>query len=295
MRSLHSVTCAALFLGAFAASAAVAYHPQASSVTVEVVDERGQSFEEFPLTNSGRDTYRAWLKARRGAGYRIRVRNQSGERVGVVIAVDGRNIITGKRSDLAPRESMYVLGPWESGDYRGWRTNLREVHEFYFTEWPDSYAEAFGDRSAQGVIAMAVYRDRDWQARLEQERREQELRDQEQRRQRGERYSGGAAPEAAADSSASGSAPAASRANEKAAAAAPPGTGFGDRRYDPAQQVEFRAERQPMSRSFLKYEWAETLCRKGISCDGPREPKRHNRFWPNDTYGFAPYPPGRGD
>jgi hypothetical protein len=297
MTSMHSVTCAALFLGAFAASPAVAYHRQAAPVTVEVVDERGQSFEEFPLSNSGRDTYRAWLKARRGAAYRIRVRNQSGERVGVVIAVDGRNIISGQRSNLTPRESMYVLGPWESGDYRGWRTNLREVHEFYFTEWPDAYAESFGDRSAQGVIAMAVYRDRDWQARLEQERREQQLRDQELRRRQSERYSGGAAaPEAAADAAASRNAPAPGRANEKAeASAAPPGTGFGERRYDPAQRVEFRAERLPVSRSFLKYEWAETLCRKGISCDGQHEPKRHNRFWPDDTYGFAPYPTQRGE
>lgn len=290
MGSRHSVTCAALILGAMAVGESAAYPSPAAPVSVEVVDEHGVKFEEFPLSNNSRDVHRAYLQARRGATYRIRVRNHSGERVGVVIAVDGRNIISGQRSDLTPRESMYVLGPWESGDYRGWRTNLQEVHEFYFTEWPDSYAEAFGDSSAQGVIAMAVYRDRDWQARLEQERLEQE-----RRRQYDQRMDRGAhPPEAAADAAAGRSAPAPGRANEKAsAAAAPPGTGFGEQRYDPAQQVEFRAERRPMSRSILKYEWAETLCRKGISCDGHRVPKRSNRFWPEDGYGFAPHPPTR--
>jgi hypothetical protein len=50
-----------------------------------------------------------------------------------------------------------------------------------------------------------------------------------------------------------------------------------------------------MSRSFIKYEWPETLCRKGIACDDeyPRERRHRNRFWPDDGQGFAPYPPGR--
>ena len=289
MNKVHSVTWAALLLaGSFATHAAAAYNP--AGVTVEVLDARGRNFREYPLTNSGASTYRAYLRARRGAPYRIRVSNRTGERVGVVIAVDGRNIVSGQRSDLRPQEAMYVLEPWESGDYRGWRTNLNDVHEFYFTEWQDSYAEAFGDRSAQGVIAMAVYRDRDWQRRLEEERQLQD----ERRRYDGQSSGENTAPGPLRDKAAS-----ASRAEQSkaagAAAAAPPGTGFGERHYDPARRVEFAAESRPMSRSFIKYEWPETLCRKGIACDDeyPRERRRRNRFWPDDGYGFAPYPPGR--
>jgi hypothetical protein len=37
----------------------------------------------------------------------------------------------------------------------------------------------------------------------------------------------------------------------------------------------------------LKYEWRETLCRKGILSCGE---KTGNRLWDND--GYAPYPPG---
>ncbi len=283
MKMRHSVIWTALLLaGSFSGQALASHNP--AGVTIEVVDEHGRSFDEYPITSSGARIYRAYLKARRGAPYRIRVSNNTGERVGVVIAVDGRNIISGARSDLTQRESMYVLEPWENGDYRGWRTNLNDIHEFYFTEWKNSYADAFGDKSAQGVIAMAVYRDRDWQRRLEEERRREDAR----RRNEYDAPTSEAAPAPRASQDAAESA---GRSQDKASAsaAAPPGTGFGDRRYDPARQVEFTAENRPLSRSFIKYEWAETLCRKGISCD--KRPR--NRMWPDDGYGFAPYPPGR--
>lgn len=267
----HSVMwiCAALLGCGTPDDDALAYY-QPAPVSVEIVDERGRRFDAYPLTESRDDTFRAYVKARRGASYRIRVSNRSGERVGVVLAVDGRNIISGARSDLKPRESMYVLEPWETNEYRGWRTSIDEVHEFFFTEWPNSYAErTFGDRSAQGVIAMAVFRDRDWQRQIE----EQRLRDEASSRESERRAH-------APDKSVAG------------AAAAPPGTGFGERRYEPARRVEFQAENSPLSRSFLKYEWPDTLCRKGIACDdwdGP-QPRRRNRFWPDGNGGFAPYP-----
>jgi hypothetical protein len=69
----------------------------------------------------GGDVYRAYLEARREARYRIRVHNRSGGRVGVVIAVDGRNIISGARSELARGEPMYILDPRESESCEGWR------------------------------------------------------------------------------------------------------------------------------------------------------------------------------
>jgi hypothetical protein len=51
--------------------------------------------------------------------------------------------------------------------------------------------------------------------------------------------------------------------------------------------VAFEGEPHPSSRVFLKYEWRDTLCRKGIiDCSEPA-----NRFWP-DSLSFAPPPPG---
>jgi hypothetical protein len=53
-------------------------------------------------------------------------------------------------------------------------------------------------------------------------------------------------------------------------------------------RVEFEPDRRVAERHFLKYEWRETLCRKGvIDCRWSG-----NRFW-DDGDVYAPYPPGR--
>jgi hypothetical protein len=242
-------TAPAVVLAALLAVPAFASHRH-QDVTVEVVGQNGESFQQFPVSSN-----RAYLRAENGERYRIRVRNHTGERLGLVIAVDGRNIISGKRSELARNEPMYILSPWETDDFSGWRTSLEEVHEFYFTEWEDSYAEAFDDRSARGVIAVAVYREDLPPQRL------------------GERESKSARAPAPAT----------------ADAAAEPGTGFGDARGEAAVRVAFTAAARASSKIFLKYEWPKSLCRRGLM----RCEHDHNRFWNDDELAFAPPPPRR--
>ena len=129
-----------------------------SPVSVEVVAPDGPACRELPVTS--RDgAVRSYLQAEKGAHYEVRVRNNTSERLGLVIAVDGRNIINGRKSELARGEPMYVLDAWSTQEYAGWRASLQAINEFDFTDWSDSYAEAFGDRSARGVIALAVYRE----------------------------------------------------------------------------------------------------------------------------------------
>ena len=97
----------------------------------------------------------------KGDRYSIQVTNRSDRRIGVVIAVDGRNIINGKKSDLKRNERMYIIGPYESNTFEGWRTGMDRTNRFYFTEQSDSYAEkVFADASAMGTIALAVYREK---------------------------------------------------------------------------------------------------------------------------------------
>lgn len=259
-------------------------------VTVEIVDARGTVFQQVavkkPLLGEG-ETRRAYLEAERDARYRIRIRNPTGRRVGVVIAVDGRNIISGAKSELERDEPMYILDAWSTQEFSGWRANLSEVNEFYFTEWKDSYAEAFGDRSARGVIAVAVYREKAPPRRLWSE---------ESPRQRAQ--SEAAPASAAADASAPpavGAASGAGAAREaqsarKAERADEAGTGYGDLRSEYATQVEFNAESRVSQQIFLKYEWRENLCRQGILTCADDPP---NRFWPERSYGFAPPPPAR--
>jgi len=233
-------------------------------VAVEIVAPDGRVFREFPV-DSRDGSWRSYLQAEKGARYEVRVRNTSGERVGLVVAVDGRNIINGEKSGLGRAEPMYVLGGWDSQSYAGWRAKLDAINEFYFTEWSDSYAEAFGDRSARGVIAVAVYRE------VGPPRAVYETDPEEAR--------------GAADAAPAAAPPARSERQSRADSA---GTGYGERRIDRAVQVEFIARPEPDSRRFIKYEWRETLCRKQLlDCGAP------NRFWDESALGFAPPPPRR--
>jgi hypothetical protein len=261
----------ALVVGWLVAGVAAARAP--APVSIEIVGPDGHVFREFPLTT--RDgSLRSYLQAEEGARYQVRVHNSTGERLGLVIAVDGRNIINGRKSDLARSEPMYVLDAWSSQDYAGWRASLEAINEFYFTDWSDSYAEAFGDRSARGVIAVAVYREVPPPPRVQQPYREEEA----------QRSADAAAPPASAPRSA-GAGAEKSRARRDESA----GTGYGDRREDRAYEVEFVAQSNADSRHFIKYEWRETLCRKRVMQCG-----EDNRFWDESVLGFAPPPPRRG-
>jgi hypothetical protein len=258
--------CWLVILGSLAGSlmcGGVAWAGGPTPVVVEIVAPDGRVFREFPVgTRDG--SWRSYLQAEKGARYEVRVRNTTGERLGLVVAVDGRNIINGEKSGLGHGEPMYVLGGWDSHSYAGWRANLDAINEFYFTEWSDSYAEAFGDRSARGVIAVAVYRE------VAPPRSAYPLRPEEER--------------VAADA---GSAAPAAKA-ERRSGADSAGTGYGDRRIDRAVEVEFVARSEPDSRHFIKYEWRDSLCRKRVLECGEQ-----NRFWDESALGFAPPPPRR--
>jgi hypothetical protein len=279
------LAAAVLFLWAIVASAAM--------VDVDVLgDDRG-AIPEYRIVPRGHyATHRAYVQAVEGERYSVRVKNNSGERIAVVIAVDGRNVISGKKSNLRPDERMYILPPYGSGTYEGWRTERDTVNRFYFTDPGDSYAGAFGDHSAMGVIAVAVYREK----RVPRERppaREIPERDFLDRPAeplspgRGSDLRKPASPQAAMPgpgASAEGAAPRSAQRKSDSA-----GTGFGEEMYSPARKVEFQADPRVAERHFLKYEWRETLCKKGIvDCRWPK-----NRFWDDDD-DYAPYPPGRG-
>ncbi len=240
--------------------------PLAGEVSVEIISDDGSVFRNFPASdyrNNETRIIKKYLEAKKGENYGIMIRNNSPERLGVVIAVDGRNIISGSRSDLGNNETMYIVNAYEQVRSDGWRTTDNDVHQFYFTTPADSYSvRTFADSSAMGVIAVAVYREK-------------------------------GQPQPMFDMSGNETAPAApsmdsaARSKRKALAAEDAGTGFGQSRYSPVVKVEFEPEGFPIQKTLVKYEWRETLCKKGI-LDCGRE--RKNRLWDND--GYAPYPPG---
>lgn len=99
-----------------------------------------------------------WLAGRPGARYAIAIRNQSGERVLAVAAVDGVNVVTGDSASWT--QSGYVFAPWQSYEIAGWRKSDAEVAAFEFTAASAAYATRTGRPANLGVIGVALFRER---------------------------------------------------------------------------------------------------------------------------------------
>jgi hypothetical protein len=237
-------------------------------VDVRVIGDNGGEFTKYRTYPRVRqDGEYFYLEAAKGERYSVEVANRSERRIGVVIAVDGRNIVSGARSYLKPGERMYIIDPFVTQTFEGWRTGMERTNRFYFTEQPDSYAEkVFSDGSAMGTIAVAVYRENlpdpvPWPE----------------------------APSVTKDRAA-GAAPSPARKGGQSSprmegeTASQAGTGFGETTYSPVRIVQFKPEDTVARKIIFKYEWRQNLCRKGIVDCGPK-----NRLWP-DGGGFAPIP-----
>lgn len=223
-------------------------------VLLDIVDrDTGQLLPEYAARG---DT---WVAGAPGHRYSVRLTNTTGERVLVVLSVDGVNAVTGETA--SPSQGGYVLDPWESTEIAGWRKSLDDIAQFVFTDLPDSYAARTGRPDNVGVVGIAVFRER--QARpvyappappiaMDQARRD-----------------------AAANKSA---APAAQPADARAEAESMPqrlGTGHGEREWSPVGRTEFvRASSRPEQVSQLRYDDRDALVAIGIL---PRERWPHVR------------------
>ena len=67
-----------------------------------------------PLYMSSRNDSRLYFQAVKRSNYGVRLTNQTAQRVGVLLTVDGLNVINGNLSSQSRREPMYVLDPYES-------------------------------------------------------------------------------------------------------------------------------------------------------------------------------------
>jgi hypothetical protein len=281
-------TIASIILAVTVCAANVWAGSVGNAVEVSIVTDDGRTLPTYPVVTK-HVLKKVYAEAVKGDHYRIEVRNRLNRRVGLVIAVDGRNIISGEKSWLKQSERMYILEPYGSGEFAGWRTGQDRINRFYFTDVPDSYAAAFGDESAMGVITVAAYPEvRRCPPAMPMSRPAPSC-------EPGFGGRGPAGSTAADRAGAAPSAPAAGSRGEKAAKAEQSmegaGTGYGREEYSPVETVAFEAEKRAIETIHFKYEWRSTLCMLGIvSCDKP--PRRPpNRLW--DNGGFAPPPPGR--
>lgn len=255
-----------------------------NAVEVRIVSDDGRMLPVFPVKMSG-DVRKVYAEVIKGDHYRIEVKNRLNRRVGLVIAVDGRNIISGTKSLLNSSERMYILEPYGSGEYAGWRTAQDRINRFYFTDVPDSYAAAFGDESAMGVIAVAVYPEvRRCRLPIPLSRTTPSY----------QRNHEGKGTDSAGKAQADPAAPSASgeRMQKSAArleqAMESAGTGYGRNEYSPSQIVAFEPEKRAAETIYLKYEWRSTLCKMGVIACARSYHRPHNRLWNNDGYALPP-------
>jgi hypothetical protein len=271
---------AATLLAAPAAQAGV-WQASGSLVDLSVEVEGAAAPLYFARDGSGR----YYLEARAGSAYAVRIANHSPERIGVVLAVDGLNAITGEReagpTDPARRGRMYVIDPWDEVRVRGWRTSLEDVRRFTFVDERGSYAARTGRANGKmGWIQAWAYRERvaprispprpgPWDRQPQPYERDEEARRD------------GAAPEGSDDKA---EAPAPKTATPPdVAAAAPesrsaegalrkrsdggssyPGTGWGSQAWDPATVVRFDAMAAPADTVTVRYEYAPALRALGL-------------------------------
>ncbi len=206
-----------------------------------------------------------WSAGEQGHRFAVQLRNQSSERVLVVLSVDGVNAISGE--DAAPYQSGYVLQPWQQVDITGWRKSDDDVAQFVFSPPAASYAARTGRDANIGVVGIAVFKERSY--------RPQAL-------DRVEVTGGRAQARRSA-------VPAA----EAMAAPAPAlGTAHGQRERAPVRTTAFeRASSTPDQVSQLRYDSARNLRARGIALEpAPRPRERVPEAFPG---GFVPDPPRR--
>lgn len=282
MTTLKKLFYGLLFLPIFSTispSSSSAFYANPSYEKTIEISINGEQRSYLPLypveekVKHGKMQTKYYTEAISGENYSITVRNVTNRRIGVVVAVDGRNIVSGKKSYLKSNERMYVIPPYDSVSLNGWRTSNQIERKFFFTEQEKSYAAAFDDTSAMGVIAISAF---DENVPI--------IRRHEQEQFHSDKKKTMKAPSAAMESNA-----VADQAFSGAARSAP-GTGYGDEHHSSVVEVEFKPLKESRETVLVKYEWRETLCKKNIiSCKhGHRE--KPNRLW-NDNDGYAPPPP----
>ena len=261
-------------------------------VDLTVVDrDTGSTLQTY--THHGR----CYIAGEPGHRYALRLSNRTGERVMVVLSVDGVNAVTGQTA--GSDQAGYVLGPWENAEIAGWRKSYSDIAQFVFTALDDSYAARTGRPDNVGVIGMAVFR----------ERRPEPVYVQPYSPPVAERDDGrydspynarkdarAAAPAAQAAGTASGLASAKAMdsmnsAESNSVARQEIGTGHGAREYAPTTETAFdRLSSSPQQVSQLFYDTPQQLVARGII------PRYYAHRWPREDVpqafptGFVPDP-----
>lgn len=222
-----------------------------------------------------------WVAGVPGHRYSVRLTNTTGQRVLVVLSVDGINAVSGQTASAS--QNGYVLDAWETAEIAGWRKSLDDVAQFVFTDLPDSYAARTGRPDDVGVIGIAVFNERRVRPLYSPSlppmaSSRNGMRDQ-------------SANKAGAPASAGSADRAMAQGSMAEAESQQLGTGHGQREWAPVGQTEFvRASRNPQQVSQVRYDDAAHLVAIGVMSRAypPYVQSSGPRAFPN---GFVADPP----
>lgn len=216
-----------------------------------------------------------YVEALEGREYSLRLTNRTARRIAVALSVDGLNTIDAKTT-AARDAAKWILGPYESTTIEGWQTGPATARRFFFTTENDSYGEWLGKTTNLGIVAAAVFRERQPLPAPIQQR---------ESRQRLDGPSEKAAPRAPSGGRASGEA----LAEDDLAA-----TGIGRELDHRVRRVSFEAEAAPAAVMQLRYEYHDALVRLGVRperCPHREDPlARRERARGFEDLDFAPDP-----
>ncbi len=242
-----------------------------------------------PLFVKRGDWSRWYFEAFHGRNYSLVLRNTTGRRLGVLIAVDGLNVVNGERSRLRHNEAMYVLEPWGRAEIKGWRTSMNSIRKFVFVDEERSYAERTGQANGDmGWIRVLAFKEnkpwvqyRDDRPALPYEGRG----DAPEFEGRERSHMDDAAPRSAKPNTLEGNK---QRADSfHGAPESAPGTGWGSKGWDPVTRTHFTPHPRPVDQLAFRYEYESGLRALGIFPNRWRD-----RVWERDRgqLGFAKPP-----
>ena len=184
------------------------------------------------------------------------MRNGSGQRVEVVVSVDGRDVLDGGPSDWGKRG--YLVEAYSARRRStAYRLSQDAVAAFRFSSVPRSYAALEGDPRDVGVIGVAVFREREVLRAAASDRATAPL-----------RGALAAAPEAGADA-----APSSAPGQAKPTRSRRPGLGteFGEEHESHVRLVSFeRRGARPDVVLTVRYDDRAGLVAAGVDVDRPR-------------------------
>ncbi len=245
-----------------------------------------------------------YFAGQKGQRYDLRLTNNTGDRVEVVVTVDGRDVISGEVGNFK-KQRGYVIDPWGTVLVSGFRQSQDQVAAFRFSDLAGSYTAQMGTPQHAGVVGVAVFREKERSARRHRKRAMQVVQPPPPTEPY---YRGGgrsSVPSAFPDSPSAASRDEAESAERRPAprdggfapeartrAPRQLGTAYGESQMSSVEEVAFKRHRRRRPDAFLTvyYDSAEGLMARGVYMGVPapyREPQ------PFAQPGFAAPPNGR--